>query len=639
MSKNKLLSVPFILFTLFCHSQNNDIHEAQINIEAFQKKYPDEETIIINSSKIFTFNIDNQNKTVVITEKDIDKYLALKHKITIVAHKYYNAYSEITKHKVIGSNLFNTKHYQTCGNFEIDNVFYDDAKVCKFYLKFDKPGEQLSLNITKKYLDPKYFTTVFFNEPYAIDKRKIKFIIPHNIDMEIIEFNLDEFEIEKLVYEDNKSKSRIIEYTIEHFPSIYRIKYLPGPSYIFPHLVIVIKGYSYTNEYFHLINDMNDINLWNISLIGYSKPSSELSQLTMELIKEQTSDSAKIASINYWIQDNIRYIAFEDGLAAFKPDYPDNVLAKKYGDCKGMANLAKTMLRQSGFDARICWIGTDHICYSHDLSSLVVDNHMICAVKMNDGFLFLDPTVKYSTINEIPDHIQGREVLIENSPEYLIKTIPSTDFNNNLLLLNNQVRLNKDNLNVKGRITLKGEQKRNFQYFMNEIAGSDKQKVLNFFITKIDNNFSITEISNTPIDTITDKIEINYKLDISNIVIDLDNEILFSLDFYNEFYKSKIDTARCFDFLFDRRLHIIHNSTLLIPKEYEIKHLPENINIEHPKFAFNVSYYLKDDSLLIYNKQLSIKERLLKKEYFESWNNSIDKLDSFYKDMIILKKK
>ena len=63
----------------------------------------------------------------------------------------------------------------------------------------------------------------------------------------------------------------------------------------------------------------------------------------------------------YWVQDNIRYIAFENGIMGFKPDAAQNVLNKKYGDCKGKANLLKEMLKLAGYDARLTWIGTSDL--------------------------------------------------------------------------------------------------------------------------------------------------------------------------------------------------------------------------------------------------------------------------------------
>lgn len=134
-----------------------------------------------------------------------------------------------------------------------------------------------------------------------------------------------------------------------------------------------------------------------------------------EITQGKSTAIEKVKAIYYWVQDNVRYIAFEDGLAGFKPEKAQEVLRRKYGDCKGMANLTKELLKASGFDSRLCWIGTHHIAYDYSTPSLAVDNHMICAVVLNGRRYFLDATEKYIPLNEYAERIQARQVLIEDA--------------------------------------------------------------------------------------------------------------------------------------------------------------------------------------------------------------------------------
>jgi transglutaminase-like putative cysteine protease len=128
-----------------------------------------------------------------------------------------------------------------------------------------------------------------------------------------------------------------------------------------------------------------------------------------DIVAGKTDDMDKVKSIFYWVQNNIRYIAFEDGIAGFLPDKAEEVLRKKYGDCKGMANLTKELLKSQGFDARLCWLGTNHIAYDYSTPSLAVDNHMICAL-IYKGKIILDATEDYLSMNDYAERIQGRSV-------------------------------------------------------------------------------------------------------------------------------------------------------------------------------------------------------------------------------------
>ena len=41
-----------------------------------------------------------------------------------------------------------------------------------------------------------------------------------------------------------------------------------------------------------------------------------------EITKGITGDVEKVKALYQWMQDNIRYIAYEDGIAGFKPEKP-----------------------------------------------------------------------------------------------------------------------------------------------------------------------------------------------------------------------------------------------------------------------------------------------------------------------------
>ena len=93
---------------------------------------------------------------------------------------------------------------------------------------------------------------------------------------------------------------------------------------------------------------------WYRSLVNsMDNQTADIESTVAELLNNIDDDEEKIKALYYWVQDNIRYIAFEDGIAGFKPDECQNVFNKKFGDCKGMANLLKEMLIVAGFDARL----------------------------------------------------------------------------------------------------------------------------------------------------------------------------------------------------------------------------------------------------------------------------------------------
>ena len=116
-----------------------------------------------------------------------------------------------------------------------------------------------------------------------------------------------------------------------------------------------------------------------------------------------------------WVQSNIRYVAFEAGIGKHQPDTPAEVIRKRYGDCKGLALLLKTLLVEQGIDARLVFLGTDKVsCHISEIPSLASMNHVICTAHLNGSTYYLDATCNYIPVGYIPGNIQGVEALIED---------------------------------------------------------------------------------------------------------------------------------------------------------------------------------------------------------------------------------
>lgn len=606
-------------------------------VSELKKQFPEEEVIINKSVVNLNVELINSIFPVTINEMWEDQYVALQSGATAYVARYYNNYSKIVKHEVNGTGRFNRYTSQRCGDYEVDGIFYHDAKVCEFLLKFQKDGEHLKVKTIKEYNDLRYQPRIFFNDSYTIKNKSVTLKIPSSINLEILEMNFEGFEISKTELLDETTGFRVIKYDATNIPPSLGLDHLPGSSCGFPHILLHIKSYEKYGERINVIDDVDDLYQWYISMVNESSLSPGLAEITNRITQNAPSDSAKIAAIFKWVQDKIRYIAFENGSAGFTPDSPQNVYKNKYGDCKGMANLTKAMLKHLGFDARLCWVYSGSGCYSRRLASAWADNHMICALKLDSSFVFLDPTIKYSTAFMVNDNIEDKECLIEDGSNYIIQKIPSTPYASNLLKIENSIRMDGDQLVVDGGILMKGQIKNNFQYFLNYMGSEVKENLVDYFITNFDNNIVIQEMVSPPFDTLVPAFGLSYSLIVSNNVLDVGGDILLSLDLYNEFRDAKIDSTRKYDFEFTSRQLKQHEICFRIPDNTIVSSFPDSLHVIHPKYELAASYTIKD-SLLLYKKNVSIKDKILNTDEFEDWNLAIDQLVKFYKEMIILKK-
>ncbi len=459
--------------------------------------------------------------------------------------------------------------------------------------------------------------------------------IPKWLNLEIKEFNFDGFDITKT--ETKNTEAVVYKYTIKNIPPIAKEKLTPGPSYIYPHILFIAKSFTNKEEKITLFNETADLYKWYKSLVDDMKDDPAIFESKVkELTKGAKTDDEKIKNIYYWVQDNIRYIAFEDGIAGFKPDDSQNVFNKKYGDCKGMANLTKQMLKVAGFDARLCWIGTKHIAYNYSIPSLSVDNHMICVVIKDGKRYFLDGTEKFNSFKEYADRIQGKEVLIEDGDKYIIDKIPTHDAFFNKEIYTVQYTLENETLKGKVKKEFFGESRASFLYTYNNIKNDKKEEALKWYINSGNKNYNVSNIITSDLSNRDDNVKISYDLSLDNHVSSFDDEIYIDLD-YDKEYNYLDFSDRKENILFGYKSYDDVTITLEIPIGYSVKKIPENVSIKTNDYEIALNFEVKNNTI-IYHKVFNFKNGMIKKNDFETSKKNFENIKKIYAEQIVLTK-
>ena len=386
-----------------------------------------------------------------------------------------------------------------------------------------------------------------------------------------------------------------------------------------------------------IFNSTQDLYNWYKSLVdGLENDRTSLKKKVIELTKNAKTDDEKIKNIYYWVQDNIRYIAFEDGIAGFKPDEASNVYNKKYGDCKGMANLTKQMLVEAGFDARLTWIGTKRIAYDYSTPNLSVDNHMICTLFKDGKTIFLDGTEKFNAFGEYADRIQGKQVLIENGKEFILKKVPVNDASFNKQTINYNLVLKGDDLVGTADKTFNGESRSNILYYFNTLKNDKKEEFLSWYLRMGNNNIKVSNIETSDLLDRDVKLDISYNITLKNAVSSFDDIIYVDIDFDKEFAKFDFDERKT-DYIFSYKKALESITILEIPENYKISQLPKNISIKSDNYELSVDFSQQNNTIS-YKKLFSIKNAKIEKSDFKQWDEFISKLKNVYNEQIIITK-
>lgn len=601
----------------------------------FQAKDKNNAVAILSSEIIFEFKVDPGKKRVTVSEKKHDTYLSLRYNQSIIETEVYDDHSEILDFS--GSSSLKQKLNNTsriCGTYTSEGYFYDDSKFCAHEIKLKELGEVWEINVEKKFTDAKYLTTLYFHDSYPVVSRKITFIIPQEIDIQLREYNFEDFDITKT--ETSKGSKKIVSYLSKDLKAKTKERFTRGPQFNFPHVLILTMSTTIGGKQVNILSSTKDLYAWYRSLTSQLKPKDDVFKPTVnKLIQGKKTDEEKIAAIYYWVQDNIRYIAFENGIAAFKPDEAHEVFEKKYGDCKGMANLTKEMLKVAGYDARLSWIGTKRIRYDYSIPSLAVDNHMICTVLTEDKRYFLDATEKYIPLGKNAERIQDRQILIENGDSYILDVIPATDKKQDLELKEIKFSINNETLEGDYKTTLNGEAKKNFLYGYHYTKSEKKQTYIKDYLS--DDHLKVSDIKIPDLEQRTGPLILKSNLSFENAANSFNNEIYLDIDPSKDFKNWELKEERQSDLDFGEKIYKREIVELEIPAGYTVSHLPEGLNIHEREFSFIISY-TNDGKKISYQKELSIDQGIIQKTIFKKWNSAVKELSEAYENQIILKK-
>ena len=616
--------------------KNADPSSEEINTaKSLREKYDKFDIAILNSTEKVTFSINKSNDLVEVNHSVKEHLMNINHRADIQKYEFYDSQSVIENFSLKYKTDKQTNFLVNDEFYKSDDLFYNDARVKYMQVDFPVQGYTYKYHMDKKIKDSKYFTSIYLSDEFPIIQKTVVVEVPKWLELEIKEFNFNGFSIKKTSTKNDENT--IYTYTIEQVNGMAKEHYSPGPSYLYPHLLFIAKSFVVKNEKKPLFSTTADLYKWYKSLVDSMKDDpSVFTAKVKELTATAKTDEEKIKNIYYWVQDNIRYIAFEDGIAGFKPDDSQNVFQKRYGDCKGMANLTKQMLKAAGFDARLCWIGTNHIAYDYTTPSLSVDNHMICALFKNGKRYFLDGTEKYNSLGEYAERIQGKEVLIEDGTAFIIDKIPVQTAVGNTEKSNISYTL--ENETLKGSVTMEflGESRASFLYNYNTIKNDKKDDALKWYLNSRDKNCSVSNIKTSDLLNRDQKLTLNYDVAIANHISSFDNEIYIDLN-YDKEYASFDFKERKTDFILDYKSFDDIVITLQIPEGYKVSKVPNNIAIKTDDYSITMNYEVKGTTLK-YTKQFLFKNGIIKSAKFDEWKNHYAEIQKNYAEQVVLTK-
>jgi hypothetical protein len=391
--------------------------------------------------------------------------------------------------------------------------------------------------------------------------------------------------------------------------------------------VAQIQSYQSNGKKVELIKDAEGLHKFFYEFLtakGNEKDRGELNRTVREITDSMTTDLEKMDTVFKWVQSNIKYIAFEDGVNGFVPRSCSKVMKNRYGDCKDMGNLLVEMLTYAGVEnAHVAWVGTRDIPYQmSEIPSPLTCNHVICVVdKPDGGYYYLDATSSEVSYMHPPKAIQGKEILVhydENNFK-LYKVDPSAA-ENNMYISSIELKFSdSDSLFAKGVDIYNGYQRERITYKLKNYEQEDLDDYLKGICLNGYSKFTMKDYYIENLSENNSSLHIHYNFSFKNSVIRDGDELLYNPDLFDlggilystDEYKQSRERS------YHKKSKYIYS--IEVPEGYSVKFLPKDIDYSHELMKFSTTFRQEGNKIIV-TKQFSYETLVIPPSLFEDWN-------------------
>lgn len=520
-------------------------------------------------------------------------------------------------------------------------IFYDDVKETAFdYPKVIK-GSVTHVETEHYNKDIHFISPFYFSSYLPVANATFSLTFPEDMDIRYIIKNDEKKNI--TVTESKKGRKKTIEFSAKGINNNDYFADAVSHSYYAQHVIVYVTQYKYDGQVVPVYNTVAELYKWNSSFLKdiNTTASALLKQVADSVCAGKTTEWDKAQAIYHWVQNHIKYVAFEAGLEGFVPRQAEDVCTKRYGDCKDMASLLTALLNASGLKAYFTWIGTRSIPYSYTEVPLPIsDNHMISAVKVDNKWIFLDATDPNCIFGFPSSSIQNKEALIGISADkYELVKVPVMVSSKSIIVDSTFLTIDKKILKGFASVDYVGYYGSDVYNSLLYNKGDDERVYARRRMAKGSNKFIMKDYKISFPDPANKSANIKSNFEIPDYVKSIDDEMYINLNLEKIFGYTVTDTAK--------RKMAIENSFLMnirqvhllkIPEGYALEHLPKNISVSNNVVDFSIEYKQVKDQVIA-TQNYTIKQLYIEVADFTKWNEAITKVSPAYKEEIVLKKK
>ena len=416
----------------------------------------------------------------------------------------------------------------------------------------------------------------------------------------------------------------------------------PGILHSIPHIIFYIEDYSIGNSKVELLGNIEKMYRYYSGFVKNLNTIEDepLKKLSLSITENKKTEEEKLKAIFYWVKDNIKYIAFENGYEGFIPREASLVFQRKFGDCKDMASIITSMAKYANIpNVYLAWIGTRNIPYSFTtIASPSTTDHMIAVYKKGTEYIFLDATDQETQYGISSSFIQDKEALLYNGETSHIVKVPITSSDKSLIKDSVIFTIENEKIVGNGHLEISGYNRTNTLNQIGDSSNKTKFELMKSLVLKGNNKFNLNDYCEENVKERDKSYEVLYDFDIANYAVKVDAVLYVNLFFDKYYEKLTLEKDREANYDFDYLSKFNSNVECVVPENYTVSYVPKGFELENDLLKIKIQYLQKGNSIQL-TSTLELKKIMLEKKDFALWNETVKQLKSNYSETIVLKEK
>lgn len=484
----------------------------------------------------------------------------------------------------------------------------------------------------------------YFMEDVPTAVARFDFVAPKSVKMDFLLRGGDTSNVKRTVSE--KDGNITYSFVAENMPAIKEYDGVPSHKYYVPHIVPIIKSFRPTGakKDSTIASDLDAMMKLSYQYVkGRNlKTDTALNNKTAELIKGAYSDREKVRRIYRWVQDNFQYTMTVGGLEGQVPRQADSVFKRKWGDCKDMSSVLMAMCRKAGVAAYFATIGSNNIPYTHeDVASLMLYDHMICAVKLDGKWVFLDGTDHGLPLGENRVDLQGKEAFVMlNDHDYEVVKIPVAPASRTVRTDHMEMNISGNDVTGTIGVNYSGYEAWGMQ---EAFAAYTREYERDKFVKRLlQRGNQKLEIGKYDVNARTDgdrDVSINARYTLGDYVAHSRGQVYVNMNARHTFEDMYVDDKNRDVAYYHRNKEIIRETVVLnIPRGYHVTHVPKaSKGSLKDAWSYEIAYKVDNRAgTVTMSRTFELNTLKIDPAQFEASNKLVDQLNQQYRETVVL---